>query len=150
MDTTPKPCPRCMSSPDRLRSGRAAEVLRALASLPGAAPPLLPSLSRPACIAAYAGVLVALLFGFLLADEMLRPLILGALALGVASIGWTIRPRGRAEPLALAGVSALLFASGRRVWSPPPVVYVGATALLFAAGWNLRLCLSAKRKEVAA
>ncbi len=147
MDTSPKPCPRCTSSP---RPSRASEGLRALASLPGAVLPLVPSFSCPACIAAYAGVLSALGLGFLFTDAVLQPLIALSLVVGVASIAWTVRAHGRKAPLVLAAIAALLIASGRLVWSVPLVVYLGATAFLFAAGWNLGLRLSARRKELAA
>lgn len=150
MDTSPKPCPRCTSSPDRALQSRAAEGLRALASVPGAVLPLLPSFSCPACIAAYAGVLSALGLGFLFTDEVLQPLIALSLVVGVASIAWTVRAHGRKAPLVLAVVAALLLASGRLVWSLPPVVYLGAAVFLFAAGWNLWLRLSVRRKELAA
>lgn len=150
MSASSKSCPRCAGSPERSAPSRAAEALRALASLPGAVLPLVPSFSCPACIAAYAGVLSALGLGFLFTDEVLQPLIVISLVIGVTSIAWTMRAHGRRAPLVLAASAALVIAIGRLVWSLPLVVYLGAAAFLVAAGWNLWLRLSARRKELAA
>lgn len=118
--------------------------MRALASVPGAVLPLLPSFSCPVCIAAYIGVLSALGLGFLFTEEVLLPLIVLSLVVGVASIAWTMRAHGRTAPLVLGVGAALVIASGRLVWCLPLLVYLGAAAFLFAAGWNLRLRLLAR------
>lgn len=150
MRTSPKSCPRCSSPRAGTRADRASDGVRALAGLPAALLPLVPSFSCPVCIAAYAGVLSALGLGFLFTERVLLPLIALSLVLGVASIAWTARAHGRKAPLVVATVAALLIASGRLVWSQPLAVYLGATAFLVAAGWNLCLRLSAVRKEHAA
>ena len=111
--------------------------------------PLVPSFSCPACIAAYAGVLSALGLGFLFTDEVLQPLIVLWLLVGVGSIAWTMRAHGRRAPLVLAASASLAIACGRLVRSLPPMVYLGAAAFLIAAGWNLWLRLSAKRRMLA-
>lgn len=150
MESSSKPGPRCTSSSDSARADRRVEGVRALASLPGALLPLLPSFSCPACVAAYAGILSALGLGLVLTETVLAPLIALSLVLGVASIAWTVRAHGRKAPLVLAAVAAILIASGRLVWSSPLAVHVGAAAFLVAAGWNLALRLSAIRRKLAA
>jgi len=147
MDTLPRSCPRCAASPKQPGPRQAKEGLRALASLPGALLPLVPSFSCPACVAAYAGVLSALGLGFLLTEQVLLPLIALSLVLGVASIAWTARAHGRRAPFILAINAALLIASGRFAWSLPLVVYIGAAGFLLAAGWNLWLRLQMASKE---
>ena len=147
MSTSPKPCPRCTSSAQHARLSRAAEGFRALASLPGAVLPLVPSFSCPACIAAYVGVLSALGLGFLFTERVLAPLIVSALALGVASIAWTVRAHGRKAPLALAAAAASLIVAGRLLWTAPVAVYIGAAAFLAAAGWNLWLRARVRIRE---
>jgi hypothetical protein len=114
-------------------------VLRALAPFPGAALAMLPSMTCPACIAAYAGVLSAAGLGFLLDNRVLAPLIAFALAAGVVSVAWTTRSHRRLGPLVatLAGAAAVL--AGRLVWDVPWLVYAGAAALAGAALWNLWL-----------
>jgi hypothetical protein len=147
MNTSPKSCPRCTSSPESPRARRASDGLRALASLPGGLLPLVPSFSCPACITAYAGVLSALGLGFLFTERVLLPLIALSLVLGLASIAWTVRLHGQKAPLVLAGAAGLLIASGRLVWALPLVAYLGAAGFLLAAGWNLWLRLRMTSKE---
>ena len=62
--------------------------VRSLTLLPGAIAPLLPSVTCPACLAAYTGVLSA--FGVVLSERVLAPLIIAFLVVGVLSVA----PRG--------------------------------------------------------
>ena len=70
------------------RPGRR-EWIRSLALIPGAFLPLLPAASCPACLTAYAGVLSAVGLGFLLTDQVLKPLIIISLLIGIAGVGFS-------------------------------------------------------------
>ncbi|MFQ5844829.1 MAG: hypothetical protein ACE5JG_07565 [Planctomycetota bacterium] len=55
-------------------------ALKVLAAVPAAVLPLLPSVTCPACLAAYVSVLSALGLGVLARESVLPPFILGFLA----------------------------------------------------------------------
>lgn len=113
--------------------------LRSLAAVPGAALPLLPSVTCPACAVAYAGVLSSLGLGFLLSDRVLVPIIVASLVVGVASVAWSTRSHRRPGPLVATLVGVLGVVIGRLVWRVPAVLYVGVALLLGASIWNLWL-----------
>jgi hypothetical protein len=118
---------------------RGAEWVRSLAALPGALLPLLPSVSCPACVAAYAGVLSSLGLGFVLSERVLAPVILALLAVGVAGVAWSTRSHRHAGPLAATLLGSIAVIAGRLVWRVPPVLYVGIALLVAASLWNLWL-----------
>lgn len=112
---------------------------RLLAVLPGAIVSLLPSATCPMCIAAYTGVLSALGLGFLYNEHVLRPLIAGFLAVGIASVAWSTRGHRRAGPLVLTVVGSGMVVAARLIWSIPPLLYTGVALLVAASSWNLWL-----------
>lgn len=111
--------------------------LRSLALVPGALLALLPSATCPACIAAYAGVLSAVGVGFLFDEQVLAPLIVGFLVVGLATVAWSTRSHRRPGPLLVTTVGSAAVVAGRLVWSLPAVTYVGAALLVGASIWNL-------------
>ena len=113
--------------------------LRSLAPVPGALLPLLPSVSCPACLAAYAGVVSALGLGFLFTERVLAPLIAGFLVVGIATIGWSSRTHGRRGPLLATLVGSAAVAAGRLIWRIPPAMYGGMALLVVASLWNMWL-----------
>jgi mercuric ion transport protein len=113
--------------------------LRSLLLVPAAILPLLPSVTCPACLAAYTGVLSAVGLGFLVDERVLAPLIAGSLVVGVASIAWSTRTHRRPGPIAATVVGSAAVVAGRLVWSVPVVLYGGVALLIGASLWNLRL-----------
>lgn len=122
----------------RARSRRA-EWVRSLAMLPGAAVSLLPAVSCPACVAAYAGVLSSLGLGFVLSERVLAPVILAFLAIGIASVVWSTRSHHHAGPLLATVLGAIAVIVGRLAWRLPAVLYAGIALLVAASLWNLWL-----------
>ncbi|MCI0694836.1 MerC domain-containing protein [candidate division KSB1 bacterium] len=110
-----------------------------MALLPGAVLSLLPSMTCPFCIAAYAGMFSAIGLGFLVNERVLAPLIGIFLFVGVASVAWSTRSHRRPEPLiaTIAGSAAVV--AGRLIWNEPAVLYVGIVFLIGASLWNLWL-----------
>lgn len=107
--------------------------------VPAAVVPLLPSVSCPACLAAYAGVLSALGLSFLMNESVLVPMIAVFLAAGIASVAWSTRSHRRRGPLAAAAVGSLLVVTGRLVWNVPFLLYAGVALLVAASFRNLWL-----------
>jgi uncharacterized membrane protein HdeD (DUF308 family) len=99
----------------------------------------LPSATCPACIAAYAGALSALGLGFLFNERLLAPLIGVFLAVGIASIAWSMRSHRHLGPLLLTLLGAAAVISGRLIWSVPTLLYTGVGLLVGASLWNLWL-----------
>ncbi len=118
---------------------RGAEWGRSLAALPGALVSLLPSISCPACVAAYAGVVSSLGLGFVLTERVLAPVILAFLVIGVAGVAWSSRSHRHAGPLAATLLGSVAAIAGRLVWRIPPVLYVGIALLVAGSLWNLWL-----------
>lgn len=113
--------------------------LRTAVMMPAAILPLLPAATCPFCLAAYAGVLSFLGLGYLLNEQVLAPLIVSALLLGIASIAWTTRSHKKAAPLVGAILGAAGVVAGRLVWNVPVLLYLGVALLLGASVWNLWL-----------
>ncbi len=122
-----------------LKAGRRRGALHALGAIPGAVAAVLPVATCPACFAVYAGIFSALGVGYLLREEVLTPLIVVLLALGVVSMAWSSRAHRRIGPLAatLAGSAAIV--AGRLVWEVPLVLYGGIVLILGASLWNVWL-----------
>ena len=120
------------------RPGRR-EWIRSLALIPGAFLPLLPAASCPACLTAYAGVLSAVGLGFLLTDQVLKPLIIISLLIGIAGVGFSTLSHRRPGPLVFTLIGSAAVAIGRLFWSAPPVLYAGVALLIGASLWNLWL-----------
>lgn len=113
--------------------------LRTLVALPAAILPLLPSVSCPICLAAYAGVLSALGVGFLLDDRVQRPLILLFLCITLGSVGWLARKHRTTGPFLVTLHGSIAIVAARLVWNIPLIAYVGTTCLIAGAIWNIKL-----------
>lgn len=113
--------------------------LRSLALVPGAVLPLLPSATCPLCLAAYGGILSALGLGFLVNKRVLDPLIVAFLALGILSMGFSMRSHRHSSPLLLAIAGSAAVVAGRLVWNAPAALYVGVGLFAGASIWNLWL-----------
>lgn len=113
--------------------------VRSLAALPGAGLSLLPSISCPACVAAYAGALSSLGLGFVLNERVLAPVILAFLAVGIGGVAWSTRTHRHAGPLAATLLGSIAVIAGRLVSRLPPVLFVGIALLIAGSLWNLWL-----------
>ncbi len=122
-------------------------LLGAVAAVPAAILPLLPSLTCPLCLAAYGGVLSSLGLGFLVRETVLQPLIVVFLLVTIASIAWATKRHRRPAPLLLAVAGSLAILAGRLVWTAPLAVYGGAAGVVVAAIWNLFLRKSPRTKS---
>jgi hypothetical protein len=122
----------------RHRPGRQ-RFARSLVLLPGPLVALLPSVTCPLCLPAWAGVLSSLGLGFVMSERVLAPVIALLLTVGCASVAWSARCHRRVAPLALALVGSAAVVAGRLVWSIPVVTYAGAALLVGASVWNLWL-----------
>lgn len=112
---------------------------RALMVVPAVVLPLLPSATCPVCLAAYAGVLSSLGLGFLLNDQVQRPLILVFLGITVVSVAWAATRYRRFSPLLLVLSGSVAIVAARIVWNVPSLVYLGVAFLVAGAVWNLAL-----------
>ena len=113
--------------------------LGSLTAIPAAIVPVLPSFTCPLCLAAYAGVLSSLGLGFVLREDVQRPLMLVFLAFTVASVAWSTRRHRRSGPVAAVAVGSVAIIAGRLVWNVPPVVYAGIGLVVVGVLWNLLL-----------
>jgi hypothetical protein len=75
----------------------------------------------------------------MLKENVLAPVIAGALAVGVAGVAWSTRSHRRPGPLIATIAGAILIACGRLIWTIPLLVYFGGAVLLGASLWNLWL-----------
>lgn len=112
---------------------------RALLALPGAVLPLLPAVTCPFCLSAYAGVVSTLGLGFLVNERVLLPLIAFFLGVSVSTVGWTTRSHRKKGPIAASIAGATLVVGGRIAFDVPVAVYLGVAMLLAGSGWNLWL-----------
>lgn len=113
--------------------------LGSLALVPGTVLSILPSVTCPFCISAYAAVVSALGLGFVLNQRVLVPLIVVFLAIGILTIAWSTRSHKHLGPLVASGIGSLAVVAGRVVWHVPVALYVGAGMLVVASLWNLWL-----------
>ena len=136
-------CPACTQpsagASDEFKPKTKRSLLRLLGVAPGVVASLLPSFACPACLAAYFGVASALGLGFLFTEEVLVPLIVVFLVVGVLSVARTSRSHGRYGPLVATVVGAAAISVGRLVFDVPVAVYLGAAFMIGAAFWNLWL-----------
>ncbi|GJQ27815.1 MAG: hypothetical protein HBSAPP02_28470 [Phycisphaerae bacterium] len=119
--------------------------LRALAALPAAVLPLLPSFTCPLCLPAYAAVLSSFGLGFVLDNRVQRPLILLFLAVAVGSVAWSARERRARGRLVVVVLASIAVIAGRIVWNIPSLVYAGILGLVAGAVWNMALSLRRRR-----
>lgn len=119
--------------------------LRALAALPAAVLPLLPSFTCPLCLPAYAAVLSSLGLGFVLDNRVQRPLILVFLAVAVASVVWSARGRRALGPLVVVVLASAAVIVGRIISNIPWVLYAGILGLVAGSMWNLALNARTRR-----
>lgn len=107
--------------------------------VPAAVLPLLPSATCPVCLAAYAGVLSSVGLGFLLNDQVQRPLILVFLGITVVSVAWAATQYRRFSPFLLVLSGSVAIVAARILSNVPWVVYLGVGLLVTGAFWNLLL-----------
>jgi len=110
-----------------------------LAPLPGAILSLLPAVTCPACLGAYAGLLSALGLGFLVQSTVLEPLLIAALLIGLASIVWSTVDHRNPWPLALTLLGDVTVVSGRYLFVSELLQWFGFPLILAAAVWNIWL-----------
>ncbi len=110
-----------------------------LAALPAAFLSLLPAVTCPACLGAYAGLLSALGLGFLVRSTVLEPLLISTLLIGLASILWSTLSHRSPWPLALTLLGDLTVIIGRYVLSSQEMQWFGFPLILGGALWNIWL-----------
>ena len=84
-----------------------------MAALPGIGVSLLPKLMCPACWPAYAGIVSALGFGFLISAKYLLPLTVCFLAITATALGYRASRRHGYGPFALGFVAAAVILCGK-------------------------------------
>jgi hypothetical protein len=110
-----------------------------LAALPAAFLSLLPAVTCPACLGAYAGLLSAFGLGFLVRSTVLEPLLISTLLVGLASIVWSTLARRNPWPLALTLLGDLAVVVGRYVLASQEMQWLGFPLILGGALWNIWL-----------
>ena len=113
--------------------------LSSLTALPAAFLSLLPAVTCPACLGAYAGLFSALGLGFLVRSQVLEPLLLSTLLLGLASIAWSALEHRNPWPLALTLLGDLAVVVGRYALANQEMQWLGFPLILVGALWNIWL-----------
>jgi len=139
MDPTQETTRGCGSCTAKTRSSQAGALATSATSVGAAVLAVIPSFSCPVCITAYAGVLSAAGFGFLLNEAVLGPIVAVGLGLNLAALAWTARSHRAKGPLLLGLLASVAVAAGRFLFDLPPLLYIGAAGLFAAALWNLWL-----------
>ena len=109
---------------------------RSLAVVPGIGVSLLPKLICPLCWPAYAGVVSALGFGFLISTKYLLPLTVVFLAVTALALGFHAPRRHGYGPLGLGLAALALIVGGKFYFDAPQAVYAGIGLLIAASVWN--------------
>ncbi len=112
---------------------------RSVAALPAALLSLLPAVTCPACLGAYAGLLSAFGLGFLVRSTVLEPLLISTLFIGLASIVWSTLEHRNPWPLALTLLGDLAVVVGRYVLASQEMQWLGFPLILCGALWNIWL-----------
>ncbi len=110
-----------------------------LAALPAAFVSLLPAVTCPACLGAYAGLLSALGLGFLVRSAVLEPILISTLLVGLVSIVWSTLEHRNPWPLALTLLGDLALAVGRYILASQDMQWVRFPLILGGALWNIWL-----------
>ena len=110
-----------------------------LAAIPAAFLSLLPAVTCPACLGAYAGLLSAFGLGFLVRSAVLEPLLISTLVLGLATIVWSTLEHHHPWPLALTLLGDLAVVVGRYALASQEMQWVGFPLILAGALWNIWL-----------
>lgn len=113
--------------------------LRSFALFPGVLLSLVPSVTCPACLAGYAGLLSAVGLGVVLQERLLTPLIVVFLVVGIGSMAWSARAHRRPGPLLLTLLGSAAVVAGRLVWHIHFLLYTGVALLIGASLLNLWL-----------
>ena len=110
-----------------------------LAAIPAAFLSLLPAVTCPACLGAYAGLFSALGLGFLVRSTVLEPLLISTLLLGLASIVWSTLEHRKPWPLALTLLGNFAVVVGRYALASEEMQWLGFPLILGGALWNIWL-----------
>jgi hypothetical protein len=109
---------------------------RLTAVLPAIGVAALPKLTCPACWPAYAGLMSALGFGFIDYTPYLMPLMLGFLAVTLATLAWRAGARRGYGPLWLGLASSGIVLTGKFVFDSEGAIWAGIALLVAASLWN--------------
>ena len=114
---------------------------RRMAVLPAIGAALLPRLTCPCTLPAYAGLISSMGLGFLLKTAILLPLMVVSLVLAVAALGYRAERRRGFGPFAVGVVAAVALMIGKFLMEPNTpisntVVYGGIAALVGVSVWN--------------
>ena len=107
-----------------------------LTTVPAIGAVILPRVTCPCTLPAYAGLLGSLGLAFLLDATYLLPLTVGGLVVAVGSLGFRARQRHGYGPLAMGFVAAVLLVVGRFVLVLDAITYGGIGLLVVGSVWN--------------
>jgi len=112
-----------------------------LATIPAVGVALLPRLTCPCTLPAYAGLISSMGLGFLLKTAILLPLMAVSLVLAVAALGYRAERRRGFGPFAVGVAAAVVLMIGKFLMEPNTlisntVVYGGIAALVGVSVWN--------------
>lgn len=109
---------------------------RVFTSLPGVAAALLPSVTCPACIPVYAGVLSSLGLGVFIAGPYYFAAVAILLAVSLFSLGYRAKYRRGVLPLICGCVAVAGLLLNKWFVGPREIDYLGAGVLMAASLWN--------------
>ncbi len=137
-DATAIAAPQLAASSDGVmtsaRAGRRWQTFVAMAPAIGMS--LLPKVACPACWPAYAGVLGALGFGFLLDAAYLLPLTSVFLTIALGALAFRAKRRRGYGPFLIGVTAATVVLIGKFAFDSDAAMYVGVAALVCASTWN--------------
>lgn len=111
-------------------------VRRLIASLPGIGAALLPSVTCPACLPVYAGVLSSLGLGAIVSGPYYIATVCLLLGVSILSLGYRARSRRGYLPLLLGICASIALLLNKSLIGPRAIDYVAAVLLLAASIWN--------------
>lgn len=111
-------------------------VKRFLASLPGVGAALLPSVTCPACLPVYAGVLSSLGLGAFVTGPYYFAIVIVLLGISLFSLGYQAAARRGYLPFVCGCIAATLLLCNKWLVGPRAIDFVGAGLLIAASIWN--------------
>jgi copper chaperone CopZ len=108
-----------------------------LLAVPAILASLIPSVTCPLCITAYADLLSKIGLGFLMSSGYLLPLTASLLAVALDAIGYEAEKRGAWGPFVLCACGSVLVLVGKFALGSEATTYTGVALMLAASIWNL-------------
>ena len=124
------------AAPSKVAKSKPTAWRSSLAVFPAIGASLLPVGVCPACWPAYAGLLSALGFGFLLETAYLLPVTALFLVIAVAALAYKARTRRGYRPFVLGLVASTIVLVGKFNFESDTAMYGGIAVLIAASLWN--------------